>query len=189
MSRSGSSRSSTRFRLELAPNSARDAVVLSIRHHGVTDHIAHRLTINVDAAPLVAGPLQTDGEVAFVREQDGYSQPHAGLGRQGAALGGRAAGGRWHIRGKRDRRAPAGRGAPYNALLVTGSLPEAESLHGATVIVTFGDGSTYGYPIARVESGQGESRIVLEADPGVAVTPKEARHLFFPGRTMPGPVT
>jgi hypothetical protein len=174
--------------LDSAATGARDAVVLSIRHHGVTDHIVHRLAAT-DSAPIVAGPLQTDGEVAFVRERDGTPEKMLLWGGKALNWGEQKLEAAGVYEGSVTGALRLDEGAPSNAFVVTGSLSEGERLRGKTVIVTFGDGSTYGYPISRVENGQGQTRILLESDPGVAITPAEARHLFFPGRTMPGSVS
>ena len=40
-----------------------------------------------------------------------------------------------------------------------------------------------------VEAAGSDLRVVLEDDPGFAVEPGSARHLFFPLREMPGEVT
>jgi len=175
--------------LDSAASGARDAVVLSIRHHGVTDHIVHRIDAPADSAPVVAGPLQTDGELAFVRERDGAPEQMLLWGGKELQWGEQKLEAAGIYEGSVTGALRLDEGAPCNALLVSGSLPDGEGLRGATVMITFGDGSTYGYSIDRIETDQAHTRIVLQSDPGVAITPTDARHLFFPGRTMSGPVT
>ena len=79
-------------------------------------------------------------------------------------------------------------GAKHDALVVTGELPVGEELKGATAIVTFGDGSTRGCRVQAVAREGGETRVLLDADPGFAVEGEGMRHLFFPHREIPGKV-
>jgi hypothetical protein len=72
--------------------------------------------------------------------------------------------------------------------VVTGLAPTERDLSGSTAIVTFGDGSTLGYPVSGVKESQGEVCLVLADDPGVAVNAEGMRHLFCPRREIPGPV-
>ena len=76
-----------------------------------------------------------------------------------------------------------------DALIVSGELPEGAILKGATALVVFGDGSTRGYPIDRIERADGQTRVHIEGEAGFAVEGDGARHLFFPHRKMAGPVT
>lgn len=173
--------------LERAVASARDAVVLTVRHHGFTDHIVHRMESS--ASTLVAGSLETDGEAAFVRERDGV--PALMLLWGGTEL-------RWRDRMLKSAGVYEGTvtgtlrrdaGAAHDALVVSGALPERDSLRGATVIVTFGDGSTCGYALTDTVTEQGRTLLMLDSDPGVEISSGVARQLYFPRRTMPGAVS
>jgi hypothetical protein len=164
---------------------AGDAVGLRVRHHGVTDHIVHRTA----PGETVVGDLWLCGEAAFVRERDGAPVAMGLWG--GTEL-------RWRDRILRGSgvyegevrgvlRAKAGDGG--DALIVAEGLPEGDALKGGIGIVRFGDGSTLGCRIAGVQRASGETRLNLEDDPGLAVDRRGARHLFFPLREIPGPVT
>ncbi|MBL8850844.1 MAG: heparinase II/III family protein, partial [Planctomycetaceae bacterium] len=166
---------------------AGDAVALSVRHHGVTDHIVHRTAVGTE--PLMVGKLQTDGEVAFVRERDGAPEQMALWGGTELLWGEERLTGDGNYRGTVTGVLRTEEGATCNALVVTGSWPTGELLSGATVIVTFGDGSTLGYPLTSVERDAGQMRFVLGMDPGVAISETESRQLCFPRRTIPGSVS
>jgi hypothetical protein len=171
--------------VQQAAKSARDPIVLSIRHHGVTDHIVHRM----ESGQFVVGQLQTDAEVAFVREKEGVPQIILQWGGTELRWGKHGLLGDGIYEGTVTGVLRSDDGAPCDALIVAEQLPAGDQLKGAAAIVTFGDGSTLGYLLQRIESEGGATRLVLDIEPGIAVTDQEARQLFFPGRTMPGPVT
>ncbi len=171
---------------EVSVDNREDAVVLSVRHHGVTDHIVHRTDPN--GGELHAGDLHLRGEVGFVRERDGVPEMMGLWG--GAEL-------RWRdsvlsgdgtyegeVRGSLRKED----GDPYDGLRVTGKLPEGEVLKGATAIVTFGDGSTLGYRVAEARRAGGGTHLVLADDPGIVVDGEGMRHLTCPRHEIPGQV-
>jgi hypothetical protein len=168
-----------------ADESARAAVMLSIRHHGVTDHVVHR----IGAEPFVHEQLRTDAEVAFVREKDGVPQIAIQWGGTELRWGEFRLEGGGVYEGSVTSVLRADDGAPCNALIVAEQLPKGDRVNGSAVVVTFGDGSTVGYPLQRIERDGGRTRLVLDIDPGIAVTDQQARQLFFPGRTISGPIT
>ncbi len=163
-----------------------DAVVLAVEHHGFTDYIVHRADVGDE--PTIAGDLQVVGDAAFVRVREGRPEMMALWG--GTELRWKdcvlQAGGSY--RGKVLRTLRKEGGDPYDGLAVRGSVPNGDSLEGATVIVTLGDGSTVGYPITRVGDVQSDTCLILKDDPGIAVDAKGMRHLFCPRRRIPGPV-
>ncbi len=171
-------------RLEVCADGG-EAVALSIRHHGVTDHIVHRTA----PGETVVGDLRLCGEVAFVREQEGVPVM-MGL------WGGTRLGWRDHVlrgsgvyEGEVCRVLRSEAGDEGDALVVTGELPEGDVLKGATAIVRFGDGSTLGYRLAEVRRVNGETRLMIEGDPGISVDGGGMRFLFCPGREILGQVT
>ena len=163
-----------------------DAVGISVRHHGVVDHFVYREGSGHEMVAM--GDLSLTGEVGFVRERDGQPEmmglwggtmlkwKHVALEGSGAYEG--------EVTGTLRRDA----GAKHDALVVTGELPVGEELNGATAIVTFGDGSTRGCRVQAVAREGGETRVLLDADPGFAVEGEGMRHLFFPHRDIPGKV-
>jgi hypothetical protein len=163
-----------------------DAVVLTVRHRGVTDTIVHRT--EVDDRPVVSGDLTVVGETAFVRTREGKPEIMALWGGTELRLG------EWILRaegvfeGEVRRTLRKADGDPCDGLVVTGLAPTERDLSGSTAIVTFGDGSTLGYPVSGVKESQGEVCLVLADDPGVAVNAEGMRHLFCPRREIPGPV-
>ncbi len=54
------------------------------------------------------------------------------------------------------------------------------------MIVTHGNGFTHGYPIDRVETVDGRTRIVLSMDHGLHVEGSSTREVHFPQRTIEG---
>ncbi|MDA0746747.1 MAG: heparinase II/III family protein, partial [bacterium] len=162
------------------------AVSISVRHHGVTDHILHR--VGPVSGAVVVGDMQLQGEVGFVRERDGAVE-QMGLG-GGAELRwkGRtlAAGGVYEFDVKAVLREADG--AAYNALVGRGYVPEGEALKGGTARVTFGNGSVRGYGIRSVQQVDGSVHVLLVEDPGFVVDGQGMRHLFFPGDEISGPV-
>lgn len=176
-----------RVALEQPASHAQDAVVLAIRHHGVTDHIVHRLP--PVRGSLTAGALRLRGEVGFIRERDGIPERMTLWG--GTEL-------RWKGDVLRASDSYTGSvksvlrteaGDPHNALVVSGTPPADASLESATVLVSFGDGSTLGCRLQRVRRERARTLLLLEEDPGFGIEDGAARHLFFPLRRIPGPVT
>ena len=164
-----------------------DAVRLQIRCGGFTDHIVHRGGSKNQV--YQEGDLCLEGEVGFVRERNGRPEAMGLWG--GTEL-------RWGSRRLASARSLAGEvvgalrredGAPYDALCVTGPVPEGEGLRGAMVITTFADGATLGYRIAGVRRSEESVHLILEEDPGIAVDRGGMRYLFLPHRGVPGPVT
>ncbi|MSS72493.1 MAG: hypothetical protein EXS64_13520 [Candidatus Latescibacteria bacterium] len=170
------------------PPDGEGGVVLKVQHHGVTDHIVHRVKMERD--PLVIGPIMLRGEVGFVRERDGVPETMGIWG--GSELRWRD----WTLTGSgayegdvlSTLRLEAG--DEYDALVVAGEdLPGGEVLKGATTVVAFGDGSTRGYRVLVVKRVGGRTHVALEDDPGFVVEGEGMRHLFFPLREIAGPVT
>jgi hypothetical protein len=163
-----------------------DAVALQVDHNGVTDHVVHR--VSPGNRVLQAGDLALEGEVGFVRERDGVAEMMGLWG--GTRLRWRdqeiEAGGVLETEVQRTLREEDGDGC--NGLVVDRDLPDADALIGATVVVTFGDGSTLAYVVKEAQTVGGESCLVLDGDPGVAVDQEGARHLFFPLRDILGRV-
>ena len=163
-----------------------DAVVLRVRHHGVTDHIVHRG--RPDRGPLRVGDLCMAGEVGFVREREGVVEEMGLWGgtelrwRDGVLWGGGV------YEGEVVGILRKGAGDAYDALRVRGELPEGEVLRGATAVVSFGDGATLGYGVVGVRRAGGEAHVVLESDPGISVAEGGMRYLFFPLREVAGGV-
>ena len=163
-----------------------DAVVLRVRHHGVTDHIVHRG--RPDRGPLRVGDLCMAGEVGFVREREGVVEEMGLWGgtelrwRDGVLWGGGV------YEGEVVGILRKGAGDAYDALRVRGELPEGEVLRGATAVVSFGDGATLGYGVVGVRRAGGEAHVVLESDPGISVAEGGMQYLFCPRRRVPGGV-
>ncbi len=164
---------------------AKDGVALSVRHHGVTDHIVHR----VGPGETSVGDLRLQGEVGFVREQNGVPKLMGLWGGTELSWRDRVLRGNGVYEGEVLGVLRSGAGAEENALVVTGDLPEGGMLKGTTALARFGDGSTLGYRVKGVRRVGGETRLTLEDDPGVTVDKKGARYLFFPLREIPGQVT
>ena len=131
-------------------------MALSVRHHGVTDHIVHR--VGSGDGHAVVGDLHLQGEVGFVRERDGAPEMMGLWG--GAEL-------RWRdhsltgsgvYEGEVLAMLRSGDGAECDGLIVEGDLPEGDGLKGATAIVTFGDGSTRGCRVRGVDRAGGQTR-------------------------------
>jgi hypothetical protein len=130
-----------------------------------------------------------DGEVAFVRERAGAPEVMALWGGTELRWGDHALRGQGRITGTVTGVIRRDEGARRDALIVTGDIPANAALAGITVIVTFGDGSTYGYPLQRVEREQYRTLLVLDGDPGFTMMGDGSRHSYFPLRSMPGEVT
>ncbi len=157
-----------------------DAIALTVRHHGVVDHIVHC----VRPGAVTAGELQLHGAVGFVRERDGVPEI------MGIWGGSELQWGDYVLRGSGVYDVKVtGTLQSEDALVVAGDLPEGDVLKGATALVSFGDASTQGYRIRDVKRTDGEIRLVLEEELGFAVEGEGARHLFFPLREIPGPVS
>ncbi|MDA0746123.1 MAG: heparinase II/III family protein [bacterium] len=161
-----------------------NAVALSITHHGVTDHIVYR----TGKGPVEVGDLHLDGEMGFVRERDGVPERMGLWGGATLRWKGYTVTGSGVYEGDVTGTLRKDAGDECDGLVVTGAFPKGEALKGATAVVELGDGSTRGCRVLSVVSGEGESHLVLEADPGFAVTETGAKHLFFPLRAIEGPV-
>ncbi len=162
------------------------AVGLRISHRGVVDHIVYSGDSGGQAVEW--GGLSLAGEVGFARVRDGRPEL---MGLWGGTLL------KWNqvvlessgaYRGEVTGTLRTDAGAPYDALVVTGELPEGDLLDGATSIVSFGDGSTRGCRVRGVARKGNLTHVLLEADPGFAIEGKGMRHLFFPHREISGAV-
>ena len=164
-----------------------DAVVLEIRHKGMTDHVV--IQTAKEGRKLTVGELVAQCEVAFVRERDGDPIAMGLWGGDELRWGNRVLAGSGTYEGAVKGVLREDDGDPYNALVITGDLPVGDTLSGGTVVATFGDGSTMGYRVSSVKRHDGETHLVLIDDPGIAVDPSGMRHIFFPLREIPGGVT
>ena len=72
---------------------------------------------------------------------------------------------------------------------MAGNLPAGEALKGATVVSTFGYGSTRGYRVKEVKRQDGQTRLILDGDLGFVVESGGMRHVFFPLREIAGQVS
>ena len=154
-------------------------VYLKVRHQGSTDHIVLQSGTEV----FRMGDLTFQGEVGFVREQDGEARV---LGLWGGEKV------QWQITRLTGGGIYTGQvtdvlriedGAPYHALVVNG-LSEMDDIDGAVAVVTFGDGTTRGLRVQRLEG----EHVILEDDPGFRVTNTGMAHCFFPLREIEGTV-
>lgn len=154
-------------------------VYLKVRHRGSTDHIVLQPRTEV----FRMGDLTFQGEVGFVREQDGEARV---LGLWGGEK----------VQWKTAQLTGEGiyteqvtdvlrieDGAPYHALVVNG-LSEMDDIDGAVAVVTFGDGTTRGLRVQRVVG----EHVILEDDPGFRITNTGMAHCFFPLREIEGTV-
>ena len=157
-----------------------DAIAVSIRHHGVTDHIVHRP--QADDREIAAGDLRLRGQVGFVRERNGAVEMMGLWGGRELRWGKCVLAGSGVYSGKVIK-------AGTDALTVSGELPEGDALKGATLLVTFGDASTQGYRIEKIAREDGETHVITEDEIGFAVQPGGAKHVFFPLREIPGEVS
>ena len=163
-----------------------DGICIAATYDGVTDILVHS---GAGAAGEVSiGGLWAQGEMAFVRQEGGRVRA-MGLWGGGEVRWGDAVltGSGTHsgtvLRAFREQDA-----GPYDALVVDGPLAEGDVLRGATVVLSFGDGSTRGHRVSGVRKAGGETHVVLEDDPGIEVTSDRLRHLFFPRTEIPGRV-
>ena len=65
-------------------------------------------------------------------------------------------------------------------------LPTDDSLHGATLLLVHGDGSTEGYKIDRVEATAKKKTVVVKGPTGLSFDGERTRMLFFPLREIRG---
>ena len=152
-------------------------VYLKVRHRGVTDHIV----LQPGSEVFRAGDLTFHGEVGFVREQDGEARVMGLWGGEKMqwktaqlTSGGIYMGQVTDVLRIQD-------GAPYYALIVNG-LPQMDDIDGSVAVVTFGDGTTRGLRVQRMEDDQ----VILEDDPGFRITNTGMAHCFFPLRAIEG---
>ena len=136
----------------------------------------------------MAGDLQLQGEVGFVREKGGVPVMMGLWGGLELRWGDYILSGSGTCEGEVTGALQPEAGADCNALIVTGDLPEGETLSGTTALVTFGDGSTRGYRVEAVRRAGGQTRAILDGKPGFSVEGDGARHLFFPLHEVPGRV-
>lgn len=162
-----------------AKNIGAEGIYLTVRHRGVTDHLVLRPGVEI----FRAGDLTLQGEVGFVRERDGAVQM---MGLWGGKMlrwqttqltgGGTYEGQVTDVLRIQD-------GDPHHAL-VAADAPEIDDLAGAIAIVTFGDGTTRGLRVQRLDG----DKIALADDPGFRMTKTGIAHCFFPLRSIDGPV-
>ncbi len=171
----------------VTPENEKDAVVLKLRHQGVTDYIVHRAGSSLKAVEV--GDLRLEGEAGFVRERDGAPEMMGLWGGSELRWKEYVLSGSGTFEGEVVGALRSEAGDDWDALVVTGDLPEGDGLKGATAVVSFGDGSTLGCRVAGVRRIEGEMYLILEDDPGIVVDGGGMRHLFFPLREISGRVT
>ena len=154
-------------------------VYLKVRHQGGTDHIVLQPGTEV----FRMGDLTFQGEVGFVREQDGEARVMGLWGGEKVQWQTTRLTGGGIYTGQVTDVLRIEDGAPYHALVVNG-LSEIEDIDGAVAVVTFGDGTTRGLRVQRMEGEQ----IILEDDPGFRITNTGMAHCFFPLREIEGAV-
>ena len=154
-------------------------VYLKVRHRGRTDHIV----LHPGTEVFHRGDLTFQGEVGFVREQDGAARVMGLWGGEKLQWknthltgGGIHTGQVIDVLRMQD-------GAPYHALVVNGTS-EMKNIDGAIAMVTFGDGTTRGLRVQRTEGGH----VILEDDSGFRITNTGMAHCFFPLREIEGTV-
>ena len=150
-----------------------------MRYRGVTDHIVLQSGTEV----FHKGDLTFQGEVGFVREQDGEARVMGLWGGekmqwQNTHLTGGGIYTGWVIDVLRIQD-----GVPYHALVVN-STSEIDDIDGAIAMVIFGDGTTRGLRVQRMEG----EHVILEDDPGFRITNTGMAHCFFPLREIEGTV-
>jgi hypothetical protein len=165
------------------PEENGEAIALVVRHHGVTDHIVHC----AQPRQVTAGDLELNGTVGFVREREGVLLWMGLWGGEALSWRGHTlrADGVYDLEVTGTAQTSSG----HDALIVSGEIPEGDALMGATAVVTFGDDTTQGYPVRKVVQAGTETRVALEIEVGFAVENGTTKHLFFPLREIPGPVT
>ncbi len=154
-------------------------VYLKVRHPGGTDHIVLQPGTEV----FRLGDLTFQGEVGFVREQDGEARVMGLWGGEKVQWKTAQLTGEGIYTGQVTDVLRTEDGAPYHALVVNGT-PETENIDGAVAVVTFGDGTTRGLRVQRVVGRE----VILEDDPGFRITNTGMAHCFFPLREVEGTV-
>lgn len=154
-------------------------VYLKVRHRGVTDHIVLQPGTEV----FRLGDLIFQGEVGFVREQDGEARVMGLWGGEKVQWKTAQLTGEGIYTGQVTDVLRTEDGAPYHALVVNGT-PETENIDGAVAVVTFGDGTARGLRVQRVVGRE----VILEDDPGFRITNTGMAHCFFPLREIEGTV-
>lgn len=152
---------------------------LKVRHKGVTDHIVLQPGTEV----FHRGDLTFQGEVGFVREQDGEARVMGLWGGEKIQWQTAQLTGEGIYTEQVTDVLRIQDGAPYHALVVNGT-PEMGDIDGAVAVVTFGDGTTRGLRVQRMEG----EHVILEDDPGFRITNTGAAHCFFPLREIEGTV-
>ncbi len=172
------------FIQQVVLNQIETGIVLSVVHHTVTDHIIYRTSSH----PVASGDLHLEGDLGFVREQNGVPQMMGLWGGSRLTWKNHALNGNGIYEGLvlKTQRKDAGDG--HDGLIISGELPAGHVLKGTTAIITFADGTTRGCRIASVEQTGGQMLVILENDPGFMITDHGAKHLFFPLREMVGAV-
>ena len=154
-------------------------VYLKVHHRGVTDHIV----LQPGLEELRFGDLLFQGEVGFVRERDGAVETMGLWGGDKIQWQATQLSGDGIHEGQVTDVLRIQDGDPYHALVVNG-MADAGDLSGAIVVVTFGDGTTRGLRVQRVD---GEA-LILEDDPGFRMIEGSVEHCFFPLRSIEGAV-
>ena len=157
-------------------------VVISVRHHGVTDHIVYR----TGKGRVAVGDLSLDGDMGFVRERNGAVVWMGLWGGTTLHWKGEVLKGDGVCEGAVTGVFRKDAGDACDGLRV--DFPMGGDLKGATAVVIFGDGSTRGCRICGVEQDGKGAVLILASDPGFALTDTGAKHVFFPLREMAGSV-
>ena len=152
---------------------------LKVRHREGTDHIVLQPGTEV----FHRGDLIFQGEVGFVREQDGEVRVLGLWGGEKIQWQTAQLTGEGIYTEQVTDVLRIQDGAPYHALVVNGT-PEMGDIDGAVAVVTFGDGTTRGLRVQRMEG----EHVILEDDPGFRITNTGAAHCFFPLREIEGTV-
>ena len=164
-----------------------DAIVIRVRHHGVTDHIVHRG--GAEPGRTTSGEISLEGELGFIREREGALVSMGLWGGTELRFGNRVLSAEGPLKGTVVDVLRKSEGAAYDGLVVEDPLRTGGTLEGGLALVSFGDGTTRGYRLQGAEQSEGQTHLALVDEPGFAVTEDGARHVFFPAREMAGPVS
>jgi len=163
------------------------AVALSVRHGEVVDTIISTLDEPPYPARTTPTGITLKGRLGVVRQRAGattdmwlYEGDELALHNTRLDMPASRYDGRIHAATR------TADGAAHDAFLTTAELPVGESLRGAWMIVTHGNGCTHGYCIDRVERAEGGTQIILNGDHGLIIEDNQTREAFFPQRTIAG---
>jgi len=162
-------------------------VALSVRHGEVVDTIISTLDEPPYPARTTPTGITLKGRLGVVRQRAGattdmwlYEGDELALHNTRLDMPASRYDGRIHAATR------TADGAAHDAFLTTAELPVGESLRGAWMIVTHGNGCTHGYCIDRVERAEGGTQIILNGDHGLIIEDNQTREAFFPQRTIAG---